>query len=240
MDNNKLAPAIDLEILQKKANEYAMKGAEESIKEFYTGWNSPYRKALDEELKKQEIGTGLQLPDIIALINNTLSKAVDEIANTAIAKTFLPQVQRFLTRVDPEIKFSDILKEFIEEDEHDIDRDSCECSITKDAKYGWLDIEISDSKRSYKFVLHEDYEAKKEGITKYKALRLPSEFYSERYGEKMTLSVDGVKLELPFTRDVLKDGFVTHMARLVLCDSAITMDCDGFEDDMFPERCHCH
>jgi hypothetical protein len=52
--------------------------------------------------------------------------------------------------------------------------------------------------------------------------------------------VDDAKIELPFTRNVLQDNFVSYLASIVLCNSKITMDCDGFEDNMFPERCHCH
>jgi hypothetical protein len=219
-----LLPVIDTEVLQKRANEYAMQGAEASIKEFYTGWNSPYRKAIDAELNKLKVGTGIELPDVVALINEALSQAVDEIANAALAKTFIPQVKRFLTRVDAEIPFSDILKEFIETGS-DIEPGDCDCSIDKDAKYGWLTIEISDGKRNYNFTLHVDHNTEKQ---------------QQKYGEKITLYVDDAKIELPFTRNVLQDNFVSYLASIVLCNSKITMDCDGFEDNMFPERCHCH
>ncbi len=239
MNTKELLPAIDTAILQKKANEYAMKGAEDSIKEFYTGWNSPYRKAIDEELNKLKVGTGIQLPDVVALINEALTQAVDEIANAALAKTFIPQVKRFLTRADSEIRFSDILKKFIGEGD-DINPYDCDCSISKDEKFGWLTIEISDGKRSYNFTLHVDHSTEKNSPLKYLALGLPREYNTQKYGEKITLYVDDAKIELPFTRNVLQDDFVSYLGSLVLCSSKITMDCDGFEDDMFPERCHCH
>ena len=51
---------------------------------------------------------------MIAEINVQLSNEIDKIANTAIAKTYLPLVTRFLTRANPKMKLSDILKEIIE------------------------------------------------------------------------------------------------------------------------------
>lgn len=234
-----ILPVIDTAILQEKANEYAMKGAMESMKEFYTGYNSPYRKAIDEQLKKHEIGFPLTLPDIIGVINDSLAKEVDELANAAIAKTYVPLVRQFLLRIPKEIKFSDILKEFVEIT--DKDYSSYELSIQeKDPKYGWLSVEVSCDEHSYSFTLHVDHESKKQGKEKYQLLSLPNEYTSKDiYGQKMTLSVDGAKLEMPFNRDILKDKFNLYLSRIVLSDSLITMDCQEFERDMFPERCHC-
>lgn len=238
--NTVILPVIDTEALQKKANEYAMKGAEESLKEFYTGWNSPYRKKIDEELKKHEIGTGIELPDIVALINEKLEKEVNTIANKALAKTFIPQVKRFLTRADAEIKFSDILKEYIEVHE-DLDRDSCEVSIKEDSKWGWLDVHIESDKAEYSFTLHVNHESEKEKTKKYKLLGLPREVtVKNTYKDTMKLTVDGATLELPFRRDILEDRFVSYLASIVICSSLIIMDCDNFHEDMFPEKCHCH
>lgn len=234
-----ILPVIDTAVLQEKANQFAMQGTIESIKEFYTGWNSPYRKAIDEVLKKQEIGFGITLPDIVALINEGLSREVDELANAAIAKTFVPLVKQFLVRVDKEIMFSSILKEFIECTEEDYN--SYELTIKEDERFGWLSIEVSCDDHIYSFTLHLDSATKGEKPKKYHLLSLPHEFSSkDRYGDKMTLHIEGAKLEMPFSRDVLRDKFNLYLSRLVLSDSRITMDCNEFERDMFPEKCHCH
>ena len=113
MDNN-ILPKIDLDILQEKANEAAMKGAIECINNFYNGYNSPYKKAIEEELKSKSLmnGGNIILPDILVRINEQLSAEIDRIANQAIAKTYIPLVTKFLTGVDREVKFSDILKKF--------------------------------------------------------------------------------------------------------------------------------
>jgi hypothetical protein len=47
-------------------------------------------------------------------------------------------------------------------------------------------------------------------------------------------------LEMPFTRGILEDSFMTFCAKLVLGNTKIEMDVDHFCFDMFPEReCHC-
>lgn len=53
--------------------------------------------------------------------------------------------------------------------------------------------------------------------------------------------MDGVTLEMPFTRDVLADDFTAYIARLVIGNCLITMDCTDFRDEMFPEdeECRC-
>lgn len=241
MENEKkIIPELDMEKLQAKANEYAMQGATESIREFYSGYNSPYRKAIEENLIKQEIGTNFDLPNIIAAINDSLSKEIDAIANAAISKTFIPLVHKFLTREKKEINFSDILKEFIEAtDAKEID--DCSVELKHRTEYGWIEVILYGGKeKEYNLTLHSDHNSRKEEVKKYKILSLP--YDHSTYKQTMRLSVEGGTLELPFTRDILHDDFVSYIARLIMSGSKITMDCTDFREDMFPEdnECHCN
>lgn len=234
-----IVPVLDMKVLQEKANEYAMKGAIESIKEYYSGYNSPFRKKINEELEKQEIGWSLDLPDILALINESLKNEMSIIANNSIAQTYVPMVQKLLTRVDKEVNFSEILKEFIECVEPEY-MDDCEVSVTENSKYGWLNVSIEHEKRPYELTLHEDSESKRKGEKKYCILSLPRNTFTDSRKDKMTFEMGGGKLEMPFEKDVLKDKFLSYIARIIICDSLITMDTRSFNEDMFPERCHCH
>lgn len=237
-NETKILPVLDMDTLQQKATEAAMKGAMTSIDEFYTGWSSPYRKQIDEHLKKTQINGSIDLPDIISLINEKLTKEIDLIANTAVSKSFIPLVQKFLTREDKEIKFSDILKKFIETHESK-NVDYFEVSV-KESKHGWLDVKISCEDKEYDLTLHADYHSKKEDVKKYQFLSLPRNTVSD-LKQTMKLSLDGVTLEMPFTRDVLHDDFTSYIARLVIGNSLITMDCSDFDEDWFrsDEECHC-
>lgn len=236
---NVIVPVLDMAVLQEKANEFAMKGAIESIKEYYSGYNSPFRKKIDEDLKKQEIGCMLELPDILVILNESLTKEMEVIANTAISHTYIPMVQQFLTRVDKEIKFSDILKEFIECVEPEY-MDDCEVLVSENNAHGWLNVSIDHEKRSYELTLHKDYDSEKKGEKKYCILSLPYNSFSDNRKDKMTFEMEGGKLEMPFQRDVLKDKFLSYIARVIICHSVITIDTTSFNEDMFPQRCHCH
>lgn len=238
MDN--INVTIDSSILQEKAKEFALKGALKAIEDYYTGYDSPYKKAIKENLTNKSIDSlGINLPDILGLINEHLTIEIDKIANTAVAKTFVPLVVKFLTRQEKEANFSDILKEFIEtagyDDKH---ADDFSVSIDKHYQHGWLSIEISDAKRNYKFTLHEDYDTKNTANPKYKLLGLPYTDKTDR--NVMKVQIDNATLELPFTKDILKDSFVSHLAGYIISDTIITMDIQYFTDDMFPETCHCH
>lgn len=233
-----LVPVIDPEVLQERVNQAAMKGALSTIEDFYTGYNSPFKKAIKEDLESKEIRHTFELPDIIATLNDSLTDEIDRIANTAISKSFVPLVQRFLTRTEGEIKFSDILKEFIEANPNS-DRDYFEVSIKRHEQYSWLDVNLSSENKTYRLTLHTDYKSEREGNVKYIFLGLP--YTDNGRIQTMKLSIDGgVTLELPFTKDIIKDEFMSYIARLVMSGSLITMDVEDFEDWMFPEdRCRC-
>jgi len=238
MDN--LNVTVDSSILQEKAKEFAMKGALKAIEDYYTGYDSPFKKGIAASLETNKVDAyKFSLPDIISLINEHLTIEIDAIANTAVAKTFVPLVAKFLTRQEKEANFSDILKEFISTAGYsDKDADDFSVNVCKDQKYGWLNVEISDAKRSYTFTLHEEYNSAKTSKVKYSLLSLPTTAKSET--SVMKVAIDGHTLELPFTRNVLQDSFLSHLAGYLISDTVITMDTDSFEDEMFPETCHCH
>ncbi|MFK5281440.1 hypothetical protein ACI3PL_17950, partial [Lacticaseibacillus paracasei] len=63
-----IKPVLNLEYLQQKANEYATKGVEDAIENFYNGYNSPYKKAIEENLKNKGVDNNFDIPDIIAVL----------------------------------------------------------------------------------------------------------------------------------------------------------------------------
>ena len=235
MNPQEIVPALDLSVLQEKANEYAMKGAIECIKEYYSGYNSPFRKKIEEELKKQNFSWNMQLPDILALINDSLVKEMDVVANTAVLHSYVPMVKSFLTRVDPEIKFSDILKEFIDAVDAEY-IDDCDVDVKEDMNHGWLNVTIEHEKRTYELTLHQKSSGKKDG--RYQILSLPYNSWKDK--NKMIFSMESGKVEMPFEKDVIKDYFLSYIAKVIMCQSVITMDTREFDDSMFEDRCHCH
>ena len=233
--NKKILPELDLNILQEKATEFAMKGAIKEIEDYYSGYNSPFRDEIKKELKEKTISIHLELPDIISLINDSLSEEIDRIANNSIAETFIPLAQNALTRVNKNIKFSDILNEFINACHSDFkDEYRPEVSIDENEKHNWLNISFEfidylEKTIKYDITLHSSYDNK----GKYTLLSLPRIDEPYNYTKIIKLSNSESSLEIPFTRDALKDEFTSYLARLIISKSEIEMDCNDFSDDMF-------
>jgi hypothetical protein len=234
METNQILPVLDLAVLQEKANEFAMKGAIEALKEYYSGYNSPYRKAIEEALIDKKFSYPLQLPDIITMLNEKLSDQIDAIANTALSQTYLPQVKEILLREESEMLFSEFLKKFVEFTEVKY-YDDCDLRMEKNSQYGWYEIHLSTGEKTYDLTLHEDYATKKEQVKKYHFLSIPSNGSTE----KMKISIDGAVAEIPFTRGLMKDNFIAFITRLVLSGTRFKIDTDYFHEDMFPPQCHC-
>lgn len=233
-----ILPVLDNELLQQKANEYAMKGALKTLEEFYCGYDSPYRKAIEENLKGKGVASNFDIPDIVANINEALSNEVDRIANESVAKTFVPLLKQFLTREPEEMKFSDFLKRFILETETK-NYDDCSLEIKTHTEYDWLDIYIGSSDRDYRITFHLDWESRKTEQKKYMLLSLGHDT-GKNASKVMKLRLDSATLEVPFTTGIINDGFNSFMANLVLSNTKITMDCTDFEEDMFPRgECYC-
>jgi hypothetical protein len=45
---------------------------------------------------------------------------------------------------------------------------------------------------------------------------------------------------MPLYQNVLEDSFVSFISKLVIANSKITFDVDNFNENLFPERDHCH
>lgn len=232
-----LIPVIDPERLQAAINEAAFKGAVNAATEFYSGYNSPFQKQVREELEAKGVNFSFQLPDVVAMINTSLSAEVDRIANNAIAATYLPLVREVLVRnPNTVINFSDILQKLVQENSHH-DRDEFSCDVEQ-SDYSWLNVKIQRGREAYSFALHTHYKDGKDIKDEYQLLSLPT--LSSRESLKMTIYMEDMgKVEMPFLPHLLTDRFVAYLANLVLNKTVIVMDQDTFNYDWF-ETCHCH
>ncbi len=254
METTNILPVLDTDVLQQKANEFAVKGAIKAIEDFYTGYDSPYKKAITANLMNKGVDTSIEIPDIIGILNSSISAEIDRIANSAVSKTFIPMVKSFLTRADAEIKLSDILKEFIESTDYENDDDAYaerySVEIKKDdGSFTYL--VISDGNVSYEVHFYFSDKNKNKENPKVKVgeiYTLPyvkgknsSSFSRSGSSDKaMKMTIDGVTLEMPFTPNVLEDKFVSYVAKLIIANTKITFDVDDFDEDMFPKRENCH
>lgn len=231
-----ILPVLDSAKLQEKASEFAMEGAIKTLKEYYTGYNSPYVKAIEEKLKQTPIDFALDLPDIIALINSSLSKELDALANTAIAQTFVPLVKRFLVREPQEMRFSKFLETIVRDTDGE-NIENYEVSVTEHSQYGWLDVKLYVKDSNYQLTFHKDSASEKKNEKKYTILSMPSGL--EKGKCVISSDNDGIKVELPMTTDILKDKVCSFVARLIMAGTIFIMDTTEFSGDMIEHRCHC-
>lgn len=241
METTIILPVLDTEKLQQKANEYAMQGALKTLEEYYTGYNSPYRKAIEEKLNQKGLAYNFELPDIIASLNESLSAEVEKLANTAITQSYLPMVKKFLTRAPEKMLFSEVLKEFINAVEPE-DFDDLSIEMEQSTAHKWYSIVIRHKDAEYHLTLYQNSSNKKEEKETFKFLSLPNEYRGDIGKSYRTVKItwpDGAAMEVPYTRAVLEDKFVAFIARLVMSETIITIDQTDFWEDMMPERCHC-
>jgi hypothetical protein len=240
MENLK-QPTINVEEIQEAANKAAKKAYLSEIENYYTSYNSPYKKMISEELKKQKFGYPIEMPDILNQLNEAIISEVDQIANEAIALSFIPMLTEAFVRIDKNIKMSDVLKMIIEEINPDSeDYESFAFGYEKDSNHGWLNCHLATPVNYYEFTLHTVSESEKTDKVKYQLLSFPHNTYKSGYNNNMIIHKDDVKIEMPFSPGVLKDKVLFVFFKTMLSKCKIDVDCSDFDEDMFPEReCYC-
>ena len=237
---------LDKEALEKKANELAYKAAVSELEDFYTGYNSPFKKQLRESFNNKTISLSFEIPDILAVLNKEISKKADEIANTAIAKTFLPMATELFTRIESEINLSEMLKEFISQTSYSYDDDISTDDFTLSIEQSYPDsnclqefntLEISSNNKKYEVSIQIKETAENKKF--FTVTSLPHQRTTHNRTMEFTLE-NGARLEMPFEQSILSDHFNMYLARLVIAKTRVFFDVDDFEEDLFPERDNCH
>lgn len=91
------APVIDMEAVQKVANEAATKAVIKEVEEYYNGWNSPYRKQIQEWLKQNAPSVRFELPEFGAAVIQSVKAEVDRIAQQVSASNFMQVIRNGIT-----------------------------------------------------------------------------------------------------------------------------------------------
>ena len=233
-------PQIDVKKIQETANAAAEKAYLKEIEDYYTGYGSPYREMIKESLKKQELKRNLELPEILDKINSALKDEVDRIANNAIAASYIPMVSDALVGMEKHLKMSQFLKMIIEELNPDSDEvDDFSFSYERHSDHKWLNCELSTPDNHYEFTLHQVWTKGFED--KYQALMFPHNKAKSGYGNNtMKIYKDDVKIEMPFTPNILEDKVLKLFFKMMITNSYIDMDVRDFDEEWFPvNECHC-
>lgn len=221
---------LDEQKLQELAEKYAMEGAEKAIKEFYTGYHSEYMKQVEKVCQDRMPSIYFDPVDITAEINKAIKQRITAIANEAVAKTYIPLIERMLTKTPNNLMTSGMLFQeygnYVKEREGD---DFCagylEIRVETDVYFTKL-IFGYDGNDEFRLYLSEagyDQDGKKK---LYMTHSLPSDCNYKNDGSRMmTLHLgNGRRLEMPFVPDALNNSFVRSCAQAVIYQTKIVID----------------
>ena len=228
---------LDEQKLQEMAQQYAMQGAEKAIKDFYTGYDSPFMKEVQRQLsEKMKTNIFFELSQMTAAINQALNDKVSEMANTVVANTFLPMLNRMfsqekktvVTTQDLYKHFGDAMKEDLD-DEFDPERMELEI---KDSPNSYSDHQYlyfrydGDTKFELSLMSNSDPKTDDYGNMLYMITALPgcSQYRMDNYPRERQMRIrlkDGATLEMPFTPDVLRDEFMRYVAGILLTNTMV-------------------
>ncbi|MBQ9646132.1 MAG: hypothetical protein IJV24_07235 [Prevotella sp.] len=224
------------EKIQQMAEKYAMEGAEKAVKEYYTGFQSPYIKAVKEHLERIAPAPRFNLPDITATINKALSDRIMDLCNEVMTHTYAKLFNRMLTpnennRVTTQEmfqKFGDYIKE---REGDDFDENELEFE-GKTSKYSFSDgfryLEFRyKGEVEFNLTVWND-ENDEDGKRLYTLSSLPGRRQYDRLDNrtryaKITLE-DGKTAEVPIIDDVLSNDFLAYLANLLICKTKIVID----------------
>jgi len=221
-------------------SEEVKKGVKKSVEDYFTSYNSDFRRQFEKALSSVAMPTELKLPDIVAKMNEALNEKSTKIANTAVAKTYIPLYTEMLLDIEQEITMSKVLKKIIDA-----------CGATRSDSYDYsLNLQTDDDDRSRYYLYWRgtlqangcNYEisfSQNRDKDYFEVNHLPR--YAKkphRYIDQMTVNLkNGTSLQMPFTPNVLEDPVMRVFANLILNDCHIHLDVDDFDDDMF--ECAC-
>lgn len=96
------APVLDMNVIQKAAQDAAMKAALEEVKDYYLGYNSPYRKQLKEYMAKNAPSTSLELPEFSELLSKSLTAEIENFVNKKCVESFAQELRKGFTHLKEE------------------------------------------------------------------------------------------------------------------------------------------
>jgi len=221
------------EKIQQLAEKYAMEGAEKAIREYYTGYNSPYVKMMTAHIEAIAPNPRFNLPDLTAAINKALADKITDLANEVVAKTYIPLFNRILTPSETNVvstenlfqEFGDYIKDREGDDEFDSDE------LDFEAKQGTFGLRslLFKYKGEVEFDLSIWESGRNEkGDQLYVISRLPGTSQWDHLSNKarmmkLTLT-DGATAEVPILDDVLSNDFMAYCAKLLICKTKVEID----------------
>lgn len=239
------APVLDMNVIQKAAQDAAMKAALEEVKDYYLGYNSPYRKQLKEYMAKNAPSTRLELPEFSELLSKSLTAEIENIVNKKCVESIAQELRKGFTHLKEESDGTILLTNLAEDMMYNVDledadsNNSFELEVSDDTGFSyWERVRISicedDEETEYNFTL-----AKNGSDDTYGILGLPTKNSDEEYNFD-TINVQNRKctISFPMFSGVSNDHILLVLARCIMFDARIRIDSNyiikksnEFEDD---------
>ena len=226
------APVLDMNVIQKAAQDAAMKAALEEVKDYYLGYNSPYRKQLKEYMAKNAPSTCLELPEFSELLSKSLTAEIENIVNKKCVESFAQELRKGFTHLKEEGDGTILLTNLAEDMMTHIDFDDSEYDNSfelevRDGSYSYLkDVYVTinedDEEKKYKFTLMSNGS---DGT--YRVLSMPytsndNDLYTAN--KKITLETEKYTISFPMFSGVSNDHTLLVLARCIMFDACIRIN----------------
>ena len=238
------APVLDMNVIQKAAQDAAMKAALEEVKDYYLGYNSPYRKQLKEYMAKNAPSTRLELPEFSELLSKSLTAEIENIVNKKCVESIAQELRKGFTHLKEEGDGTILLTNLAEDMMYNVDLEDTDCNNSFELEVsdtdfsGWKRVHISiwedNVQTKYHFTLSQNGS---DGT--YSILGMPTKDSDEEYHFD-TIKVKNRKgtMSFPMFSGVSNDHILLVFARCIMFDARIRIDINyiikksnEFEDD---------
>lgn len=215
---------LDEEKIQQMAEKYALEGAEKAVREYYTGYNSPYVKAMEEHLKKQLPSRWFDLPDLTAAINQALNNKIATLCNQVVAQTYIRVFDRIMSGNGSGVVSSqEIYQHYCgyvkDREDDDFDGEELECEV-EHSPYGFNYLLMKyNGEMEFRLSLYEDGR-NEQGDQLYSITSLPHTGQFAHLDGKLPMM--SIKLDenrtasVPITPDVLSNEFMAYIANILI------------------------
>lgn len=226
------APVLDMNVIQKAAQDAAMKAALKEVEDYYLGYSSPYRKKLHEYLEKNAPSAKLELPEFSELISKSLSAEIENIVNKTCAERFAQELRSCFSHLKEEEDGTILLTTLANNmmagiDFEDSDKNnSFDLEVSDGYFPSWKKVHVTifeyDVERHYDFTLTNNV-----SDDTYSIISMPTKIDDEHYTtNKVNIRSETSTISFPMFSGVTNDRILLVLARCVMFNARIRIDRD--------------
>lgn len=224
------APVLDMNVIQKAAQDAAMKAALEEVKDYYLRYDSPYRKQVQEYMAKNAPSTRLELPEFSELLSKSLVAEIENIVNKKCVESIAQELRKGFTHLKEEDDGTIFLTNLAEDMMYSVDledadsNNSFELEVSDTDFSGWKRVHINiwedDEQTKYAFTL-----SKNGSDGTYSIMGMPAKDSDAEYHFD-TINVKNRKgtISFPMFSGVSNDHILLVLARCIMFDARIRID----------------